>query len=273
MIEKVSEESKLAILRKTPWVMSARPSEDGMPAGQIKKMFYTALTDEENSVMAEMERMRQEANASLDAKVDKSSLTDELVACESDRVPTVMGLRQYLDKHANLYRLYFDNLLITSDCWEDVRSVEGYQYEAFVPLPHVTARMVPEACFDATSVKSARLATFCRCEDGGVRFYADKTMENDVVVESLMCSLPHCYYVLAHVDEEGELEISDGKRTYGNADVVAPDTVLTITARGPITRKTILTVNGETLPYGVLTKTIVVDRTVQVNVQVKRVSE
>lgn len=61
-IKPISSTTKASILRKTAYALPLRPSESGMSAEDIKKAFYSGMTDKEDSVMAELERVISEAN-------------------------------------------------------------------------------------------------------------------------------------------------------------------------------------------------------------------
>lgn len=62
MINKINEETIDKIKMKTPYSHTARPYEEGMNEEQIKGLFYKALTDENTSVIAEINRIVQEIN-------------------------------------------------------------------------------------------------------------------------------------------------------------------------------------------------------------------
>lgn len=62
MINKINEETIEKIKMKTPYSHTARPYEEGMNEEQIKGLFYKALTDENTSVIAEINRIVQEIN-------------------------------------------------------------------------------------------------------------------------------------------------------------------------------------------------------------------
>lgn len=77
-INQISSTTKASILRKTAYGLPLRPSESGMSAEDIKKAFYAGITDKEDSIMAELERVISEANAALqnlkeavDGQIDK----------------------------------------------------------------------------------------------------------------------------------------------------------------------------------------------------------
>ena len=83
-INQISSTTKASILRKTAYGLPLRPSESGMSAEDIKRAFYAGITDKEDSIMAELERVISEANAALqnlkeavDGQIDKKVDTVE----------------------------------------------------------------------------------------------------------------------------------------------------------------------------------------------------
>lgn len=230
MINKTSENTKMAILRKTPFAHSTRPSDDGMPAAQVKKMFYTAIADDENSILAEMERMRQEANADIDAKADLDKIVDRVENhVDSHHMPSTLGLTRYVDQVGNVLRLFYGGLVVKPTDWTEMSTPAGtYGYQATIELPNVTEAMVPELCFAPDDAVRPQLATFCRCIAGGVVVYATEALEEAVTVESLMCSVPTYYTVVVRA-QNADVHIVDatGKR-YASGDFVAPGEQLTV---------------------------------------------
>ena len=61
-IEQVSTNTEQAIKRKTAYALPDRPSESGMRPDEIKKAFYSAMTDKDDSLMAEIKRIVNESN-------------------------------------------------------------------------------------------------------------------------------------------------------------------------------------------------------------------
>ena len=61
-IEQVSANTEQAIKRKTAYALPDRPSESGMRPDEIKKAFYSAMTDKDDSLMAEIKRIVNESN-------------------------------------------------------------------------------------------------------------------------------------------------------------------------------------------------------------------
>lgn len=61
-MRKINKETRNKILRKTPWGHSAKPAEEGLTEEQIKGMFYKAITDSEDSVISEINRIVEEGN-------------------------------------------------------------------------------------------------------------------------------------------------------------------------------------------------------------------
>ena len=141
MVEKVSETAREKILRKTPYAHSVRPSDDGMSAGQVKKMFYQALTDREDSALAEVDRVVDEVNAHLDLKADKASVVDYIDRdTAGDKIASALAVVTYCDNAQNTYRLYFTDVEVPTDAWEEDDTLEDFGYRAFVPLPLVASR-------------------------------------------------------------------------------------------------------------------------------------
>ena len=68
-IKPVSAETEAAIKRKSAFNLPDRPSERGMKPDEIKRTLYGPITDDENSVLAELRRIVKEANVIL-ADVD-----------------------------------------------------------------------------------------------------------------------------------------------------------------------------------------------------------
>ena len=64
-IKQVSNETENAMLRKSAYGLPNRPSESGMRPDDIKKAFYKSLIDGENSLLSELKRIVDEANAIL----------------------------------------------------------------------------------------------------------------------------------------------------------------------------------------------------------------
>ncbi len=61
-MKKINKSTQLAILKKTPWAHSVRPREEGLNEEDIKGLFYKAITDKEDSVIAEINRIVDECN-------------------------------------------------------------------------------------------------------------------------------------------------------------------------------------------------------------------
>lgn len=99
-IKPISSTTKASILRKTAYALPLRPSESGMSAEDIKKAFYSGMTDKEDSVMSELERVISEANNVLKNKQDNNLGSDNsnkvlvtnaqgaIEAVSADAVPT-----------------------------------------------------------------------------------------------------------------------------------------------------------------------------------------
>ena len=65
-IQNISAKTEQSIKRKTAYGLPDRPSESGMRADEIKKAFYSSITDSEDSVMSELKRIVKETNEVLD---------------------------------------------------------------------------------------------------------------------------------------------------------------------------------------------------------------
>jgi len=62
-INKTRKETKEAIKRKSAFSLPTRPTEAGFKAADIKKAFYAPLLDDDNSFMAELDRIVDEINS------------------------------------------------------------------------------------------------------------------------------------------------------------------------------------------------------------------
>ncbi len=80
-IAKISQETKDAIRRKSAATLPDNPSEMGWKPNEIKKAFYTATTDKDNSVLAEIDRVVEETNAAL---AETSTELDESASVKVD---------------------------------------------------------------------------------------------------------------------------------------------------------------------------------------------
>lgn len=65
-IKSISPETENAILRKSAYGLPDRPSASGMKTEDIKKAFYKAVIDEEDSVLSEFKRIVDETNDAID---------------------------------------------------------------------------------------------------------------------------------------------------------------------------------------------------------------
>lgn len=68
MINRISEESIQAILRKTAYLLPDNPSEQGMKAADIKAAFYRFIGDASASICAEVNRIVEEANTDITSR-------------------------------------------------------------------------------------------------------------------------------------------------------------------------------------------------------------
>ena len=71
-INSISKAAKDTILRKTAHALPDRPSASGMKPQDIKKAFYAAITDEEDSIIAEMERIIRECNTIINSIINRA---------------------------------------------------------------------------------------------------------------------------------------------------------------------------------------------------------
>ncbi len=65
-IRDISQQTENAILRKSAYSLPDRPSASGMKTEDVKKAFYKAVIDEEDSVMSELKRVIKETNEAID---------------------------------------------------------------------------------------------------------------------------------------------------------------------------------------------------------------
>lgn len=61
-IEQIATRTEQAIKRKTAYALPDRPSEIGMQPEEIKKAFYSAITDKNDSIISEIKRIIEESN-------------------------------------------------------------------------------------------------------------------------------------------------------------------------------------------------------------------
>lgn len=76
-IDNMSESVRNIILRKSAYGLPLRPSASGMKAADIKKAFYSAITDEEDSIVSELKRIIREANEILVEIQEQESTHEE----------------------------------------------------------------------------------------------------------------------------------------------------------------------------------------------------
>lgn len=62
MVNKINLNTKNAILNKSAKFLPDKPSEYGMTSEDIKKAFYSFATDDENSIISEINRIVEEIN-------------------------------------------------------------------------------------------------------------------------------------------------------------------------------------------------------------------
>lgn len=79
MVNKISNETLLAIERKSAKTLPDRPSQAGLTAETIRNRLYKAMLDDTNSLRAEIDRVVDEVNADIEAlplseyKLDEST--------------------------------------------------------------------------------------------------------------------------------------------------------------------------------------------------------
>lgn len=65
-VKPISAEVAAAIKKKSAFNLPDRPSERGMKPDEIKRALYAPITDNENSVLAELGRVIDDTNAALE---------------------------------------------------------------------------------------------------------------------------------------------------------------------------------------------------------------
>lgn len=98
-MRKINKDTRNKILKKTPWGHSALPHEEGLNEEQIKGLFYKAITDEDNSVISEINRIVEEGNKQF-AEIDNTEYFGKL---ESD---PLFANRQEWIRNGNLVYVY-----------------------------------------------------------------------------------------------------------------------------------------------------------------------
>ena len=275
MIEKMTEQTKQAILRKTPFAHGTRPSDEGMPAQQVKRLFYAAIADEDNSIFSEMERMRQQANGYIATKADAADVVPDLEAhCDDVHIPSTMAVQHYVDKVSNTYRWYYSDISVPAAMWQAMPQPLGdYTHCARIALPHLTAVMVPDVYFAPADVARPQLATFAYCDDGALLLYATDAIQGDVLVQTLVCSAPTCFCLLVQAPH-CRVTVRDSRGTsYAHGDAVAVGTVLTVdiaadsgyTVQGA-------QINGQTVDLSALPYHVTVAGSVRVQADVQEVT-
>lgn len=79
-MQKINQSTINAIKKKTPWGHGIRPFEEGLNQEEIKGLFYKAITDKENSVISEINRIVEEGNEQI-AKIDVSERIGVIEDC------------------------------------------------------------------------------------------------------------------------------------------------------------------------------------------------
>lgn len=105
-IEKISPQMQDKIKRKSAYSLPQRPSEEQLGAERIKQAFYTFVTDDENSVLSEINRIVDQTNAALEGhneslvhKNTEKSETDNAYVQLRDGTDTVMKLTEELSEN------------------------------------------------------------------------------------------------------------------------------------------------------------------------------
>lgn len=128
-MRKINKEVWKKILRKTPWGHSTSPREEGLNTEEIKGLFYRAITDEEDSVIAEINRIVEEGNKQF-SEIDNSEYFGKL---END---PIFASRQSWIRNGNLVYVYGRLINITSisdDAFGNITNV-GYGKNLFLRL-------------------------------------------------------------------------------------------------------------------------------------------
>ena len=230
MVNKVSETAREKILRKTPYAHSVRPSDDGMGSGQVKKMFYQAVTDREDSALAEVDRVVDEVNAELDTKVNNEDVVD-IIDRDSltGKVASALAVVNYCDNAQNTFRLYYTDIYVPVTAWVEDETLEGFGYRAFVPLPDVKGSMIPEVFFSPQDAAMGKgLANIAEAVEGGVNIYGMYLPVSTVVIDVIYLNTPNVYSVVVKETPHVHIEVEDGTVRYRNGDYALPGTVLTV---------------------------------------------
>lgn len=98
-MKKINEVTKNNILKKTPWGHSSNPAEEGLNEEQIKGLFYRAITDSDNSVISEINRIVEEANRQF-SEIDNTEYFGKLEAVK------VLNKKQSWIRNGNLVYVY-----------------------------------------------------------------------------------------------------------------------------------------------------------------------
>ena len=230
MVEKVSETAREKILRKTPYAHSVRPSDDGMSAGQVKKMFYQAITDREDSVLAQVDRVVDEVNDELALKVDQTQVVDLVQNAQAGKIPSVIALINYCDNAQNTFRLYYTNIEVPTSSWQEDDTLEDFGYRAFVPLPVVTEAMLPEVFFSAQDASPGNgIGNICDTAEGGIYIYAMAAPQGTVKIDAIYLNSPNAYNVVVTASAHVHFTVKDqADVTYRNGDFVVTGSRLAV---------------------------------------------
>ena len=130
-IQNISPTTENAILRKSAYGLPNRPSESGMRADDIKKAFYSAVTDDNDSVLSEMKRIVGESNEifkSIDNEKEESDKKTE------DNTKDLNELKN------NISQLSNPNLLINGDFRVNQRGQTSYSGTAIYTIDRWESR-------------------------------------------------------------------------------------------------------------------------------------
>lgn len=111
-IQQINNETKEKIKRKTAYGFPNKPSASGIPPEVIKKTSYAPLVDDENSIVAEINRLVDEANAEIsDVGVSLTTLDEkfsEHTTGENSHTKSQVGLGN-VDNEKQIPMSYLDD--------------------------------------------------------------------------------------------------------------------------------------------------------------------
>ena len=83
MIEKVSEETRKRIRLKSAFSLPDDPSEAGLKPSEIKAALFRFVTDETDSVLAEIDRVVEQTNRAVEEDNEESFITDNTLTLKN----------------------------------------------------------------------------------------------------------------------------------------------------------------------------------------------